>query len=50
MEKKTTKPQADEPCNFCRHWDNGCKIGRYESASMIIFGYCGFCQLKPIKA
>ena len=37
------KPQDNEPCPNCRHWsdDYGCEYGRYDRASMIIFGYCG---------
>lgn len=40
------KPQFNEPCNNCKHWSNrsGCKIDRYNSTSMVMFGHCGFCQ------
>ena len=44
------KPMADEPCNKCKHWDGrtkeGCKIGRYNSAAMVIWGACGMKQPK----
>ena len=42
------KPQFDEPCNDCKHWDTetGCKIGRYNSTAMVVFGYCGFAKPK----
>ena len=45
------RPQNDEPCVDCKFWSNrvGCKIDRYESTSMRIFGYCGFFQLKAKK-
>lgn len=38
------RPQKDEPCVNCKNWSNrtGCKIGRYNSAAMVIFGACGF--------
>ena len=36
------KPQENEPCNTCEHWVNGdCELGRYNSSTLIIFGYCG---------
>lgn len=46
------RPQADEPCVNCKHWSNrtGCKQGRYNSASMCIFGHCGFCEPKTKKS
>lgn len=37
-------PQKNEPCNNCIHWKNECEMGRYNSASMIMFGYCGFAK------
>lgn len=45
------RPQPDEPCVNCAHWNDkkGCKMGRYHSTSMVIFGYCGFCKQKQIK-
>ena len=38
------RPQDNEPCVNCKHWiDNvGCEMGRYDSASMVMFGHCGF--------
>ena len=40
------KPEKGEPCWKCKHWDGrtkeGCKIGRYNSDSMLIWGACGF--------
>ena len=51
--KSTMRPQPDEPCVNCKLWDGrteeGCKEGHYNSASMIIFGYCGFCKPKRTK-
>lgn len=45
------KPQKDEPCMNCKEWSNkcGCKLDRYNSASMVIFGYCGFVKPKVKK-
>lgn len=47
------RPQPDEPCVNCKLWDGrtkeGCKKGHYNSASMIIFGHCGFCWPKRTK-
>ena len=47
------KPEKGEPCLKCQHWDGrtkeGCRIGRYDSASMVIFGHCGFCEPKRKK-
>jgi len=45
------KPQADEPCNNCKEWcdKEGCKIGRYNSSAMVIFGFCGFVKPKDKK-
>ena len=42
------RPQDNEPCVNCKHWiDNvGCEEGRYDSASMVMFGHCGFCRPK----
>ncbi|MBQ3765888.1 MAG: hypothetical protein II874_04040 [Bacteroidales bacterium] len=38
------KPQENEPCANCQHWHDatGCKENRYQSAALVIFGYCGF--------
>ena len=45
------KPQDNEPCNNCKEWcdKKGCKIGRYNSSAMVIFGYCGFVKPKKTK-
>lgn len=45
------RPQNDEPCVNCKNWSNriGCKIDRYNSTSMVIFGHCGFCEPKTKK-
>lgn len=45
------RPQENEPCVNCKHWSNrkGCKMDRYNSTSMVMFGHCGFCQPKPFK-
>lgn len=45
------RPQKDEPCVDCKEWSNrkGCKIGRYDSTAMVIFGYCGFVKPKEKK-
>ncbi len=42
------RPQWDEPCNRCKNWDKyeGCILGKYNSTSMMVFGYCGFCKAK----
>lgn len=42
------KPQENEPCNNCRYWhdDTGCEMGRYMSAAMVIYGFCGFAKPK----
>lgn len=38
------KPQDNEPCNNCVHWNSetGCTQGRYNSTAMTAFGACGF--------
>lgn len=39
------RPQSDEPCVNCKNWDGrtkqGCKVGHYYSATMVIWGVCG---------
>ena len=42
------RPQDNEPCVNCKHWidETGCEMGRYDSASMVMFGHCGFCRPK----
>ena len=43
-------PQENEPCNNCQHWVNGdCELGRYNSSSLVIFGYCGTHKIKVVK-
>ena len=44
------RPQENEPCNTCQHWINGdCELGRYNSSSLVIFGYCGTHKIKVMK-
>ena len=45
------RPQDNEPCVNCMHWNDetGCEMGRYDSASMVMFGHCGFCRPKTEK-
>lgn len=45
------KPQLNEPCNYCKYWSNrtGCKLDRYNSTSMVMFGHCGFWKQKSFK-
>lgn len=44
------KPQENEPCNTCEHWVNGdCELGRYNSSTLVIFGYCGTHKMKTMK-
>lgn len=42
------KPQQDEPCNDGIKWNDetGCTAGHYNSAAMVVFGYCGFAKPK----
>ena len=46
--RNNMRPQDNEPCVNCMHWNDetGCEMGRYDSASMVIFGHCGFCRPK----
>ena len=48
------KPQNDEPCVTCKHWDgrtkDGCRLGHYNSATMVIWGVCGKGWYEPKKA
>ena len=45
------RPQKDEPCVNCKNWDGrtkqGCKIGRYNSTTMVIWGVCGRAYFEP---
>ena len=43
------RPQKDEPCVNCKNWSNrtGCKIGRYKSTTMVIWGVCGKMYFEP---
>ncbi len=45
------RPQKDDPCVNCKNWDgrtkDGCKVGNYNSAAMIIFGFCGKGYFEP---
>lgn len=45
------RPQDNEPCINCMHWydETGCEMGRYDSASMVMFGHCGFCRPKTTE-
>lgn len=47
------RPQKDDPCINCKNWDGrtkqGCKVGNYNSAAMIIFGFCGRGYFEPKK-
>lgn len=44
------RPQDNEPCNNCQHWvNNDCELGRYNSSSLVIFGFCGTHKLKTMK-
>lgn len=44
------KPQENEPCNTCEHWVNGdCELGRYNSSTLVIFGYCGTHKMKTMN-
>lgn len=47
------RPQKDEPCVNCKNWDGrtrlGCKIGRYNSTTMVIWGVCGFFEPKQTR-
>lgn len=42
------KPRENEPCVCCIHWNDktGCKMGRYHSFSMDLFGCCGMLKTK----
>ena len=46
------RPQKDEPCVSCKAWSNktGCRKGNYNSAAMIIFGFCGRVEPKTQTA
>ena len=47
------RPQHDEPCITCKNWDGrtkcGCKLGRYNCDTMIIWGVCRTYEKKKGK-
>ena len=44
------RPKDTEPCYNCVHWVNDdCELGRYNSTSLTIFGYCGKHEVKVVK-